>query len=68
MQKLTSIQAREPLKVLFYRSCIDAADEGGYEDAECSWILAVNDAMNRGIRDALEGEVYKTYRIYEKPL
>lgn len=56
------------VEILFYRSCIDATDEGGYEDAECSWILATNDAMNRGIRDALGGEIFKTYRIYEKPL
>jgi hypothetical protein len=32
-----------------------------------SWILENNDMMNRAIR-ALGGEVYKTYRMYEKPI
>jgi hypothetical protein len=32
-----------------------------------SWILETNEPMNRASQ-FLEGEVYKTYRIYEKPL
>jgi hypothetical protein len=32
-----------------------------------SWILESNDMMNRAIK-RLGGEIYKTYRIYEKPL
>jgi hypothetical protein len=32
-----------------------------------SWILANNEMMNRSIR-MLGGEVYKTYRMYEKLL
>lgn len=34
---------------------------------ECSWILEDNTAMRRGIERA-GGTVYKTYRVYEKPL
>jgi hypothetical protein len=32
-----------------------------------SWILENNDMMNRAIR-LFGGEVYKTYRVYEKRL
>ena len=39
----------------------------GYQFAEMSWILESNDMMNRSIR-LLGGEVYKTYRVYEKRL
>ena len=39
----------------------------GYQFAEMSWILESNDMMNRSIR-LLGGEVYKTYRVYEKKL
>ena len=39
----------------------------GYQRCEMSWILESNDMMNR-IIERLGGEVYKTYRIYEKPV
>jgi len=39
----------------------------GYQMAEMSWILENNMMMNRGIR-FMGGEVYKTYRMYEKRL
>jgi hypothetical protein len=39
----------------------------GYEHCEMSWILESNDMMNR-IIERLGGDVYKTYRIYEKPV
>jgi len=39
----------------------------GYEYCEMSWILESNDMMNR-IIERLGGRIYKTYRIYEKPL
>jgi len=32
-----------------------------------SWILESNHAMNRAIRH-MGGEVYKTYRMYERPI
>jgi GNAT superfamily N-acetyltransferase len=44
-----------------------AALPKGYAWGEQSWILETNDMMNRSI--ALMGcEVYKTYRLYQKPL
>jgi GNAT superfamily N-acetyltransferase len=44
-----------------------AAFAKGYERCEMSWILESNDMMNR-IIERLGGQIYKTYRIYEKPL
>ena len=39
----------------------------GVVDAELSWILEDNEAMLTMLLD-MSGEIYKTYRIYEKPL
>jgi hypothetical protein len=39
----------------------------GYHRAECSWILEENVLMQHGI-EAMGGNRYKTYRIYEMPL
>ncbi len=41
--------------------------ELGWTGGECSWVLEDNDAMNRGI-EAAGGELYKTYRMYQKAL
>jgi GNAT superfamily N-acetyltransferase len=39
----------------------------GYEHCEMSWILESNDPTNR-IIERVGGKLYKTYRIYEKPV
>ncbi len=39
----------------------------GYMQGECSWILEDNWAMRRGM-ERMGGEIYKTYRVYEKAL
>ncbi len=39
----------------------------GYRSCECSWVLEDNEAINAGIR-ATGGRLYKTYRLYQKPL
>jgi len=39
----------------------------GYAQGECSWILEDNWDMRRGI-ERVGGQVYKTYRVYEKAL
>ncbi|UCC62952.1 MAG: N-acetyltransferase [Anaerolineae bacterium] len=39
----------------------------GYKWGEMSWILETNDMMNRDI-ELMGGRVYKTYRVYQKPL
>jgi GNAT superfamily N-acetyltransferase len=52
---------------LMYQATVDAGLRKGYENVEMSWILENNDMMNRAIR-LFGGEVYKTYRVYEKTL
>lgn len=52
--------------LLYYETAMAALPKG-YEDAEMSWILETNDPINRAAQ-FLGGRVYKTYRIYEKPL
>jgi len=50
---------------MMYLETARAAKPKGVHWAEMSWILADNEMMNRSIR-MLGGEVYKTYRMYEK--
>jgi GNAT superfamily N-acetyltransferase len=52
--------------ILYYETALAALPKG-YKNAEMSWILETNEPMNRAVR-FMGGEVYKTYRIYEKPL
>ena len=52
---------------LFYYETGQAALKKGIHFAEMSWILENNDSISRPIR-LMGGEVYKTYRFYEKRL
>ncbi|MFW6051752.1 MAG: hypothetical protein ACODAU_11290 [Myxococcota bacterium] len=50
--------------------CVEVAKRGGasgYDWAELSWTLEDNHRINLGIR-AMGAEVYKKYRVYEKPI
>ena len=51
---------------LVYRA-IQASFDKGVTSGELSWILDDNKPMNR-ILESYGGYVYKTYRIYEKPV
>lgn len=55
------------IDALFYYKTAQAAYKKGMKMGEMSWILDNNEKMNRPII-ALGGEVYKTYRYYEKGL
>lgn len=55
------------IDALFYVEAARAAFGKGYEFCEMSWILESNDMMNR-IIERLGGEIYKTYRLYQKPV
>jgi GNAT superfamily N-acetyltransferase len=55
------------IDALLYVETARAAFRKGYLRCEMSWILETNDMMNR-IIERLGGEIYKTYRLYEKPL
>lgn len=50
---------------LMYIETARAALRRGYKWAEMSWILENNEMMNRSIQ-MMGGEIYKTYRMYEK--
>ncbi|MGD2057539.1 MAG: GNAT family N-acetyltransferase [Anaerolineales bacterium] len=52
---------------LMYMETAKNAIPKGFKFAEMSWILETNVMMNRAI-SMLGGEVYKTYRMYEKDL
>lgn len=52
---------------LMYMATVKAGLRKGYGNVEMSWILENNDMMNRAIR-LFGGEVYKTYRVYEKAI
>lgn len=52
--------------LLYYETTLAALPKG-YRNAEMSWVLETNDPMNRAIQ-FMGGQVYKTYRIYQKPL
>jgi len=55
------------IDALFYYETAKAALAKGIRHAEMSWILENNHMMNRGIQ-MMGGQVYKTYRFYEKAL
>ena len=50
---------------VFFANFIKAARAHGLEGGEASWVLENNDMMVRGAEN-LNGEKYKTYRIYSK--
>ncbi len=52
---------------LFYAKVIRAAKENNIEYGEASWILENNEMMVQGAKN-LNGEKYKTYRIYSHSL
>lgn len=55
------------LGAVFYHKTLEAGKRHGIRWGEMSWILENNKAMNKAIR-AMGGEVYKTYRLYARPL
>jgi len=55
--------AHSGVVALLYEQLIRNGIRLGYKDAELSWILPEN-PLNRMLQ-ALGGEVYKTYRVYE---
>jgi GNAT superfamily N-acetyltransferase len=55
------------IDAVFYVETARAAMKKGYKFCEMSWILENNDMMNR-IIERLGGRIYKTYRVYQKPV
>ena len=55
------------IDAVFYVEAARKAFAKGYKYCEMSWILESNEMMNR-IIERLGGQIYKTYRLYQKPL
>lgn len=55
------------IDAVMYYELIRAAQALGCKYGEGSWILEDNEMMNRGMQ-AVNGEIYKRYNVYEKPL
>jgi ASC-1-like (ASCH) protein len=55
------------IEACFYANTIKACRKNNFNSAEASWILETNEMMKQGAKN-INGEVYKTYRIYELPL
>ena len=55
------------IDAMLYMPMVDMAVKKGYTHADFGWILDNNKAMNQ-IADLIHGEVYKRYRVYEKPI
>lgn len=55
------------LDAVMYYEIIKNGMKMGIKNAEASWILESNEAMNRGV-EVVNGVRYKTYGIYEKQL
>ncbi len=55
------------IDAVMFAESLKAMLKSGYQSCEISWILEDNVMVQRPI-DLFEGRVYKTYRIYEKPV
>jgi GNAT superfamily N-acetyltransferase len=58
---------RSGIGAALYLKCFQQGAENGYENAEASWILEDNGPMRRAL-EKIGAYVYKTYRVYERPL
>lgn len=64
---LTPGHRRSGADALMYYYYLTDGHALGYNECECSWILDDNWEMRRGL-ERMGASVYKTYRVYEKPL
>ena len=55
------------IEACIYGNIIKTYKRKGFKYAEASWTLEHNDLVNNAIR-AIQGDPYKTYRIYDKQL
>jgi len=55
------------IDAMLYWETMERAKRKGYNFGEASWVLEDNESMNRAAL-MMQGEKYKTYRIYEKPI
>jgi len=58
---------RSGIGAALYLKCFQHGAQYGYENAEASWILEDNGPMRQAL-EKIGAYVYKTYRVYERPL
>jgi GNAT superfamily N-acetyltransferase len=58
---------RSGIGAALYLKCFQQGAENGYENAEASWILEDNGPMRQAL-EKIGAYVYKSYRVYERPL
>ena len=58
---------RKGLDAVFYWEIVNRAHNIGIDLGEASWVLEDNEMMKRGAQ-VMNGELYKTYRIYDKDI
>jgi len=58
---------KKGLDSVFYWEIVNRAHDIGIDLGEASWVLEDNEMMKRGA-EVMNGELYKTYRIYEKEI
>jgi GNAT superfamily N-acetyltransferase len=58
---------RSGIGAALYLKCFQQGAENGYENAEASWILEDNGPMRQAL-EKIGAYVYKTYRVYERPV
>ena len=66
-RELRGVKRYGALSTAMYAELAQKGAAKGYTWGELSWTLETNRPVNLGIR-AMGGEVYKTYRMYEKPI
>ncbi len=55
------------IEACFYAGIIQKAQQKNLRGGEASWVLEGNEMMNKAMQN-IKGELYKTYRIYEKSI
>lgn len=58
---------RSGIGAALYLRCFQQGAANGYDNAEASWILEDNGPMRQAL-EKIGAYVYKTYRVYERPL
>lgn len=56
------------IDAVLYHEIGETAFDLGMPKGEASWILEDNEMMKRGLETTMKGEVYKTYRIFQKAI
>ena len=56
------------IDAVLYHEIGETAFELGMPKGEASWILEDNEMMKRGLETTMKGDIYKTYRIFQKSI